>query len=59
MGELTDKVKGTLNKAVGSIKEEVGKATNNPELEAEGSAQKIEGHVDTLKGTVKGKINDL
>jgi len=59
MGEFTDKAKGAVKKTVGSVKEGVGKATNNAELETKGKAQKVEGHVDDLKGTVKGKINDV
>ena len=30
MGELTDKAKGLGNKVAGSVKEAVGKATDNP-----------------------------
>jgi uncharacterized protein YjbJ (UPF0337 family) len=44
MGEWTDKAKG-------KVKETVGVATGDRELEAEGKA-------DTLKGKVKEKIED-
>ena len=36
MGELKDKAAGTANDLAGKVKEGIGAATNNPELEAEG-----------------------
>lgn len=45
MGELIDKAKG-------KVKETVGVATGDRELEAEGKA-------DTLKGKVKGVVEDV
>ncbi|RKH03683.1 CsbD family protein [Corallococcus sp. CA053C] len=44
MGEWTDKAKG-------KVKETVGVATGDRSLEAEGKA-------DTLKGNIKGKVED-
>lgn len=58
MGEFTDKVKAAGNKASGSVKEAVGKATDNEELEAEGKIQKAKGDVQDVTGTVKGKLGD-
>ncbi|MCB5199375.1 CsbD family protein [Loktanella sp. TSTF-M6] len=58
MGELTDKAKAAGNKAAGSIKEAVGKATDNEELEAEGKAQQVKGSAQDVSGTVKGKLGD-
>ncbi|WP_338042934.1 CsbD family protein, partial [Novacetimonas pomaceti] len=46
MGEFTDKMKGTADRTVGSIKENVGKATGNEELEAKGTAQKLKGSAE-------------
>jgi uncharacterized protein YjbJ (UPF0337 family) len=36
MGEVTDKLKAAGNKAAGSVREAVGKATDNEKLIAEG-----------------------
>ena len=40
-----DKLKGSLHEMKGTIKEEVGKITNDPDLKAEGKAEKKEGKV--------------
>ena len=58
MGEMTDKAKAAANKAAGSIKDSVGKATDNPYLQAEGKAQKAKGSAQDVAGTVKGKLGD-
>ncbi|RBM06818.1 CsbD family protein [Novacetimonas cocois] len=59
MGEFTDKMKGTADRTVGSIKESVGKATGNEELEAKGTAQKLKGSAEKAVGGVKGTINKI
>ena len=58
MGELADKVKGHANKAAGAVKENVGKATGDKELEAKGDAQQLKGEAQKLKGDVKGALGD-
>lgn len=58
MGELTDKAAGHGNKLAGKIKEGIGAATDNPELEAEGDAQQLKGEAQKLKGSVKGAFGD-
>lgn len=58
MGELTDKVKAAGNKAVGAIKEASGRRNNDPNLEAEGRAQKAKGTLQDVKGSVKGALGD-
>ena len=40
-----DKIKGTAHELKGAIKEKIGQATNNPNLEAEGTAEKVGGKV--------------
>jgi len=35
-----DEIKGTVHEVKGKIKETAGKVTNNPNLEAEGNAEK-------------------
>lgn len=56
MGELTDKAKAAGNKAAGSIKKAVGRANDDPELEAEGNAQQLKGTAQDVKGSVKGRL---
>ena len=48
-----DKAKGTFHEVKGKIKEKVGRATNNPDLEAEGQVEKIGGKVQKKIGHVK------
>lgn len=55
MGELTDKIKGTANEAIGNAKQQ----SDDPETRAEGDAQKTKGAFQNLKGDVKGAINKL
>ncbi len=58
MGELKDKAKGLANEAVGNTKQAAGKATDNPELYAEGVAQERKGEAQNLKGKVKGALGN-
>lgn len=58
MGEFVDKVKGTVNEAIGNTKEAIGKQTDNDRLVAEGEAQQLEGKGDKVKGSVKGALGD-
>ena len=53
MSSATDKIKGVANKALGAVKEGVGKATDNPELLVEGAAQRQQGQVQHTIGKVK------
>ena len=59
MGEITDKLKGAANDAIGIVKQGVGKAIDKPGLRAEGVAQEAKGEMQTAKGTVKGKIDKI
>jgi uncharacterized protein YjbJ (UPF0337 family) len=58
MGELKDKAKGLANEAAGNIKQAVGKATNKPELEAEGVIQERKGEAQQALGKVKGAVGN-
>lgn len=58
MGELKDKAKGLGNEIAGNIKQAAGRATNNPRLEAEGTAQERKGEAQGLKGKVEGALGD-
>ena len=48
-----DKATGKLHEVKGSIKQTVGKLTNNPNLEADGRAEKITGKVQNIVGKVE------
>jgi uncharacterized protein YjbJ (UPF0337 family) len=48
-----DKAKGTFHEVKGKVKEKVGRATNNPGLEAEGIGEKIGGKVQKKIGRVE------
>ena len=52
-----DKVEGAVHDAKGTIKEKVGHATNNPQLEDEGTAERINGVVEKKVGDVKKVFN--
>jgi uncharacterized protein YjbJ (UPF0337 family) len=48
-----DKAKGTFHEVKGNVKEKLGRATNNADLEAEGQVEKIVGKVQRKIGQVK------
>ncbi|PHR16451.1 MAG: CsbD family protein [Sphingopyxis sp.] len=54
MGELTDKVKGNVNEAVGKAKQK----SDDPETQAEGKGQETKGKAQQVKGEVKGALGD-
>jgi uncharacterized protein YjbJ (UPF0337 family) len=48
-----DKAKGKFHEVKGKVKEKIGRATNNPNLEAEGSGEKIGGKILRKIGEVE------
>jgi uncharacterized protein YjbJ (UPF0337 family) len=48
-----DKIEGTAHDVKGAIKEKIGRATNNPDLEDEGTAEKIGGKVQKKVGDIE------
>jgi uncharacterized protein YjbJ (UPF0337 family) len=48
-----DKTEGTFHEVKGKAKQMAGKLTDNPELEAEGTDEKIAGKVQEKIGKVK------
>jgi uncharacterized protein YjbJ (UPF0337 family) len=48
-----DKIKGTAHELKGDIKEKIGHVTNNPDLEAKGTAEKVGGKVQKKVADVK------
>jgi uncharacterized protein YjbJ (UPF0337 family) len=55
VGELTDKIKGNVNEAIGRAKQE----SNDPDTRDEGAGQELKGKGQQLKGDIKGAINKL
>lgn len=48
-----DKVHGAVHEAKGAIKEKTGKAANDPELQEEGSDEKLAGKIQKKVGDVE------
>ena len=53
-----DKIKGTVNKSVGQVKEKLGEVIDNSDLEAKGYIQKYKGIGQQLIGEIKDKIQE-
>jgi uncharacterized protein YjbJ (UPF0337 family) len=48
-----DRVEGKVHEVKGAVKEKIGQATNNPNLQDEGTAERIGGTVEKKIGEVK------
>ena len=59
MTSTTDKIKGKYDETVGKGKREIGRATDDEELQGEGELQNIKGKGEGLKGDVKDKLKDV
>jgi uncharacterized protein YjbJ (UPF0337 family) len=53
-----DKVKGTMDDAVGRAKRQVGEWTGDTKTQAEGVGQQIKGKVEKISGNVKDAVRD-
>ncbi|HEV7798058.1 MAG TPA: CsbD family protein [Pyrinomonadaceae bacterium] len=53
-----DELEGKLDQAKGSVKETVGRATDDRDLEAEGSADRTGGKVQEGFGTAKRNVGE-
>jgi uncharacterized protein YjbJ (UPF0337 family) len=51
-------IKGKLNKAKGTVKENIGRATRNRSLEIEGAADRSKGAVQETVGKARRKVGD-
>lgn len=54
---FSDKIKGAANKAKGEVKDQVGNATDNQKLQAEGKFDKAKGKAQDKIGEVKDGFN--
>ena len=48
-----DQVQGKVHEAKGTIKEQAGKLTNNPNLQAEGQDEKLGGKIQKKVGQIE------
>jgi uncharacterized protein YjbJ (UPF0337 family) len=48
-----DRVEGKVHEVKGAVKEKIGKLTNDPKLQDEGTAERIDGIVEKKVGDVK------
>jgi len=48
-----DQIEGKIHEVKGKVKETIGQATNNPDLEAEGKAEHFSGKVQKKVGQVE------
>jgi uncharacterized protein YjbJ (UPF0337 family) len=53
-----DEVRGKLDQAAGTVKEHVGRATGNANLEDEGAGQRAGGSMEAGAGKVRRKISE-
>ncbi len=53
-----DEVEGKLDQAKGSVKETIGRVTNDGDLEAEGNADRTGGKVQEGFGTARRKVGE-
>jgi uncharacterized protein YjbJ (UPF0337 family) len=53
-----DELEGKFEKAKGTVKEGIGRATNDPDLEAEGQVDRAEGDVQDGFGKARRKVGE-
>jgi uncharacterized protein YjbJ (UPF0337 family) len=53
-----DEIEGKFDKAKGAVKENVGRAINDKDLEAEGQSDRVEGNVEEGFGKARRKVGE-
>lgn len=59
MSSTTDKIKGMANEAAGAVKQGVGKAVGNRDLEVKGAVQKKKGEAEQAVGKAKDAVKGV
>ena len=59
MSSTSDKIKGAANQAGGAIKQGVGKAMDDKQMEAEGMIQKGKGKAQQMEGDAKSAVKKV
>ncbi|GGA35094.1 CsbD family protein [Psychrobacillus lasiicapitis] len=57
MSGLSDKFKGTVNKVKGETKDQIGNATDDKRLQAEGKLDKVKGEAQQEFGEFKERLD--
>ena len=53
-----DEVRGKFDEAAGTVKQHIGRATGNPNLEDEGTAQRSAGNLESGAGKARRKVSE-
>jgi uncharacterized protein YjbJ (UPF0337 family) len=53
-----DEIRGKIDKAAGTVKEKIGQATGNPNLEEEGLDQRSGGDIEESIGKARRKVGE-
>lgn len=53
-----DRVEGKLHEVKGNIKEKIGKATNDPDLEVDGNVEKNAGKIQGVVGRIEKAVGE-
>ncbi len=56
MSSTSDKAKGMMNEAAGNVKQGVGKAIGNKEMQAKGAVQERKGEAQQTVGKAKDSV---
>jgi uncharacterized protein YjbJ (UPF0337 family) len=59
MGSISDKITGAANQAVGNIKQGVGKAIGDKQMETDGVVQEIKGEAQQAVGKAKDAVKKV
>ncbi|QFF97431.1 CsbD family protein [Psychrobacillus glaciei] len=57
MSGLSDKIKGTVNKAKGETKDQIGNATGDTKLQAKGKLDKLKGEAQQTIGETRDRFD--
>jgi len=55
---IEDRAEGKLHEVKGNVKEEVGKVTNDPDLEVDGNVEKNSGKIQGWVGRVEKAVGE-
>lgn len=55
---FSDKVKSAVSKGKGELKDQVGNATDDRQMQSEGKKDKTKGNVQGAVGDIKNKLNN-
>jgi uncharacterized protein YjbJ (UPF0337 family) len=53
-----DEIRGKIDEAAGTVKEKIGRASGNPDLEYEGADQRIGGKMESGAGKARRKVSE-